>query len=174
MSAAPDDRSPPRQPDLDQAADHYGLLGVRYDATPVEITRAYRRAMKLNHPDRHQGAGQERAEQRSRRINAAYATLSRTDRRRAYDRTLQSRVAEDALMGRYVNGGFTPDDIRRAKAEATRPYRRRMTAAEEQELRQAHLATYVSLGIAFGGFLAAIVLVLVLLGIMGAVLRLLF
>ena len=174
MSAAGDERRASRQPDLDEDADHYGLLGVRYDATPVEITRAYRRAMKLNHPDRHQGPGQAVAERRAQRINAAYATLSRTDSRRAYDLTLRTQVADDTLMGRYVDGGFTPDDIARAKAQATQSYRRRMTAAEEADLRRAHVATYVSLGIAFGGFLAAIVLVLVLLGLMSAVLRLLF
>lgn len=174
MSAAPGSRIPPRQPDLDQDADHYGLLGVRYDATPVEITRAYRRAMKANHPDRHQGPGQAVAERRAQRINAAYATLSRADSRRAYDQSQRARAAGDALMGRYVNAGFTPDDIQRAKAAATQPYRRRMTPAEEADLRRAHVASYVSLGIAFGGFLAAIVLILVLLGLMSAVLRLLF
>lgn len=173
MSAAPDERFTQRQPDLDEGTDHYGVLGVRYDASAVEITRSYRRAMKLNHPDRHQGPGQAVAERRAQRINAAYATLSRTDRRRAYDQTLHARIATDAVMGRYVNGGFTPDDIQRAKAGA-QPYRRRMTPAEEADLRRAHVATYVSLGIAFGGFLAAIVLVLVLLGLMSAVLRLVF
>ncbi len=173
MSAAPSSRIPPRQPDLNEDADHYGLLGVRFDATPVEITRAYRRAMKLNHPDRHQGPGQAVAERRAQRINAAYATLSRADSRRVYDQTQRARVAGDALMGRYVNAGFTPDDIQRAKA-AAQPYRRRMTPAEEADLRRAHVASYVGLGIAFGGFLAAIVLILVLLGLMSAVLRLLF
>ena len=172
MSAAADERAGSPNLILDDEADHYAVLGVRYDASAVEITRAYRRAMKLNHPDRHPGAGHDAAEHRARRINAAYATLSRIDRRRAYDQTLRAQVASDTVMGRYVNGGFTPDDIRRAKAEASQPYRRPLTPAEERDLRRANLATYVSLGIAFGGFLAGIVLVLVLLAMVAAVLRL--
>lgn len=172
MSAAADERADGPKPELDEDADHYGVLGVRYDATTVEITRAYRRAMKLNHPDRYPGAGHNAAEHRSRRINAAYATLSRIDRRRAYDQTLRSRIASETVMERYINGGFSPDDIHRTKAEATQPYRRPMTPAEERDLRRVSLATYISLGIAFGGFLAGIVLVLVLLALVAAVLRL--
>ena len=172
MSAATDERATARQPNLDEGADHYAVLGVRYDATPVEITRAYRRAMKRNHPDTHPGEGQAVAELRARRINAAYATLSRASTRRAYDQTLRTRAANDTLMDRYVNGGFSPDDIQRAKAEATRPYRRPLTPAEQRDLDRANVATYVSLGIAFGGFLAGIVLVIVLLALVGAVLRL--
>ncbi len=172
MSAATNERDGGPGPDVAEDADHYGVLGVRYDATAVEITRAYRRAMKINHPDRHPGPGNDVAERRARRINAAYATLSRIDRRRAYDQTLRARIASDAVMGRYVNGGFTPEDIRRAKAEATRSHRRPLSPAEERDLRRATMATYVSLGIAFGGLLAGIVIVLVLLGLVAAVLRL--
>jgi curved DNA-binding protein CbpA len=172
MSTATDERITRRQPDFDETADLYAVLGVRYDATPVEITRAYRRAMRRNHPDTHPGEGREVAEQRARRINAAYATLNRTTSRRAYDQTLRAQVASETVMGRYVNGGFSPDDIGRARAQATQAHRRPLSPAEARDLRRANLATYVSLGIAFGGFLAGIVLVLVLLALVGALLRL--
>ena len=161
-----------RQPNPDAEDNLYAVLGVRYDAAPVEITRAYRRAMKLNHPDTQPGGGRALAEQRARRINAAYATLNRAGSRRAYDQTLRARLASDTVMGRYVNGGFSPDDVQRAKAEATRPYRRPLTPAEQRDLHRANVATYVSLGIAFGGFLAGIVLVLLLAALVGALLRL--
>lgn len=62
--------------------DHYRLLQVRRDASDEVISAAYRRLIKNAHPDR--GGDSEDA----RRLNAAYATLSDPERRRAYDRTL--------------------------------------------------------------------------------------
>lgn len=163
-----------RWPDPDDGADHYAVLGLRYDATPVEVTRAYRRAMKLNHPDLHQADDRERAETRARRINAAHATLSRPGPRRLYDQTLQSQAVADDLMGRYVNGGFDPGDIQRAGAAARPTMRRPMTARERRERRRGELTTYVSLGLAFGGFVAGIVLVLLALALFGSLVRIAF
>lgn len=161
MSTRPD---PVAGPD-----DLYALLGVRQDASTVEITRAYRRAMKRSHPDRQPEADRAAAETEARRLNDAYATLTRPDRRRRYDASIRQRAADDAVMGRYVNAGFNPDQVSRAKAEAVRP--RIMTAAEQREMRQAERAMYTSLGVAFGGFVIGIVVVVIAVALLAAVLR---
>ncbi|HEV2529292.1 MAG TPA: DnaJ domain-containing protein [Thermomicrobiales bacterium] len=151
--------------------DHYETLDVRPDATPIEITRAYRRAMKRSHPDRHAENDRATAEADARRINAAYATLSRPEQRRRYDQTRRQRATDDGVMGRYVNAGFSPDVVSQAKREATQPYRRPLTESEEREMRRAEHAAYAHLGYAFGAFVLGIVVVVIAAAIFAAILR---
>ncbi|KJH71634.1 J domain-containing protein [Aliterella atlantica] len=66
---------------------HYDTLQVSPDATPAEIKQAYRRMVKLHHPDSHQDATDL---DQIVRINAAYEILKDTANRRSYDRTLNS------------------------------------------------------------------------------------
>ena len=114
-------------PDLE---DHYSLLGVTYSATHAEITRAYRRAMKLAHPDRQRAERRAAAEEMARRLNAAYAVLSDPVKRLAYDRTIQQQVIQDQIMRQYVGGFQTAD----GRSGPTRPeFQREQTAAERRE-----------------------------------------
>jgi DnaJ like chaperone protein len=60
--------------------DAYAALGVPSSATDAEIKQAYRRLMSQNHPDKLAGKGlpesmREMAEQRTREISTAYATI---------------------------------------------------------------------------------------------------
>jgi uncharacterized membrane protein YkvA (DUF1232 family) len=58
--------------------DPYELLEVAFDATPEEITRAYREQLKRYHPDRVAGLGDELqvlAHERTIAIQRAYETL---------------------------------------------------------------------------------------------------
>jgi curved DNA-binding protein CbpA len=61
--------------------DPYVVLGVRRQASPEEIARAYRRAARLTHPDSG-GAGPERF----RLVSDAYEVLRDPGRRAGYDR----------------------------------------------------------------------------------------
>ncbi len=65
-------------------ADPYLTLGVRRDATTLQVARAYRQLAKRHHPDLHEGAVE--AAERMRRINEAWSILSSPVRRAEYDR----------------------------------------------------------------------------------------
>ncbi len=65
--------------------DHYETLGVEPTASPEDIRVAYRLLMQMIHPDRNPNNPQ--AEAWAKRVNAAYETLSRPERRAEYDRS---------------------------------------------------------------------------------------
>ena len=60
--------------------DYYAVLGVSKEATQKEITRAYRKLAKENHPDANPGR-----EDRFKEISAAYDVLGDEGRRKEYD-----------------------------------------------------------------------------------------
>jgi molecular chaperone DnaJ len=64
--------------------DLYEILGVTRDASDEDLKKAYRRLVRLYHPDRN--PGNQAAEERIREINAAYAVLGDPEKRQAYDR----------------------------------------------------------------------------------------
>jgi len=65
--------------------DSHRILGVKKGASHDEITQAYLAAIKKNHPDKMVGMAPEfmrLAEERTKKINAAYANLKRQNRDR--------------------------------------------------------------------------------------------
>ena len=62
---------------------YYKILGVEKNATPDEIKKAYRKLSMKYHPD-HNPDNKE-AEDKFKEINEAYATLSDSEKREAYD-----------------------------------------------------------------------------------------
>ncbi|HHO75298.1 MAG TPA: J domain-containing protein, partial [Deltaproteobacteria bacterium] len=63
--------------------DYYRILGVSFDATPVEIKKAYRRLALRFHPDVSTDAAD--SEERFRNITQAYGVLIDPDKRKRYD-----------------------------------------------------------------------------------------
>lgn len=73
----------------DPLPDYYATLSVRRDASQGEIVAAYRREIRLCHPDLHPEGGA--CETRAREVNEAYEVLGEVTRRREYDRELARR-----------------------------------------------------------------------------------
>jgi molecular chaperone DnaJ len=80
------------------ARDHYAILGVRKDAPPEDIKRAYRRLARQLHPDVNPDA---ETQERFKEITAAYEVLSDPSKRQLYD------MGGDPLSA-SGNGGFNP------------------------------------------------------------------
>ncbi len=64
------------------ARDHYAILGVRKDAPPEDIKRAYRRLVRQLHPDVNPDA---ETQEHFKEITAAYEVLSDPSKRQLYD-----------------------------------------------------------------------------------------
>jgi molecular chaperone DnaJ len=80
--------------------DLYRTLGVSRTATAKEIGKAYRRLARKHHPDLN--PGNPGAEDKFKKVSAAYEVLSNPDKRRAYD-----EFGEDSLRS-----GFDPEQAR--------------------------------------------------------------
>lgn len=68
------------KPKVDRVTEAYGVLGVPSDASDAEVTKAYRRLMSQNHPDKLVAKGlpesmMKVAEEKTRQILAAYEVL---------------------------------------------------------------------------------------------------
>ena len=78
----------------------YEILGIHPEASTREVKSAFRRQAKKHHPDLHgvgssRGAERRASEAAMRALLEAYRILSDPERRRAYDRGLRRRAAEE-------------------------------------------------------------------------------
>ena len=67
---------------------YYEILGLSKNATQTEIKRSYKKLVKKYHPDVNSG-DKTFAEQAIKQINEAYAILSNSEKKLAYDETLK-------------------------------------------------------------------------------------
>ncbi|HOZ08594.1 MAG TPA: J domain-containing protein, partial [candidate division Zixibacteria bacterium] len=100
------------------AKDYYDILGVKEDASPEEIKKAFRKLAMKYHPDRNPGNAQ--AEARFKEISEANETLSDPKKRAEYD-TLRKYGAfagagQGFDPGAHGNGGFDFSDLFRQGA----------------------------------------------------------
>src|SRR5512147_2461801 len=77
------------------SGDYYETLGVKRDASPDELKKAFRHLARKYHPDLNKGSRE--AEEKFKEVNEAYQVLSDPQKRARYD---QSGSAE-----------FTPQDF---------------------------------------------------------------
>jgi curved DNA-binding protein CbpA len=97
--------------------DHYATLQVRASASAEEIEQAYRRLVRLHHPDLLQGASPDarrHAEDLLKRINRAHGVIGDRERRRDYDRQRLNRrtpvTAPERRSTPSAAPAFTPRD----------------------------------------------------------------
>jgi DnaJ-class molecular chaperone len=81
------------------AADPYTTLGVKKDASPDEIQKAYRKLAKKLHPDLNPGNKQ--AEEQFKDISAAYDLLGDADKRARFDRGEIDASGQERPRQRY-------------------------------------------------------------------------
>jgi molecular chaperone DnaJ len=89
--------------------DYYKVLGVSDTATQKEITRAYRKLARENHPDAKPGDAA--AEERFKEVSAAYDVVGDAEKRKEYDevRSLGPMGGFGGPMGGgQPGGGFGP------------------------------------------------------------------
>jgi molecular chaperone DnaJ len=83
--------------------DFYDILGVPKNASDEDIKKAYRKLAMKHHPDRNQGDGAKKSEERFKEAKEAYEMLSDPQKRAAYDQYGHAGV--DPSMGRAGPGG---------------------------------------------------------------------
>ncbi len=145
--------------------DHYQLLGVSYQATPEEITRAYRGMMKRCHPDKLAPELRGKAEEQCRLLNESYRILSKPESKAQYDQQLKATMVQDQIMSRYAEGLTSVDDDIYA-------WLRDMQKAERRKMRkQSDRQATSSLFLVFVGFALVVLLLLVLGSMAGSLLH---
>ena len=83
--------------------DYYEALGVPKNASEDDIKKAYRKLAMKHHPDRNQGDGAKKSEEKFKEGKEAYEMLSDAQKRAAYDQYGHAGV--DPNMGRGGAGG---------------------------------------------------------------------
>jgi molecular chaperone DnaJ len=85
--------------------DYYEILGIKRDAKPEEIKKAYRRLARKYHPD--VNPGDKTAEERFKKMSEAHDVLSDPKKRSVYDRFGQysENLADAAARGAGPTGG---------------------------------------------------------------------
>ncbi|HTG80444.1 MAG TPA: DnaJ C-terminal domain-containing protein [Geobacteraceae bacterium] len=101
------------------SADYYQVLGLKKNASPDEIKRAYRKLAVKYHPDKN--PGNKEAEEKFKEINEAYAVLSDPQKKAQYDQfgsaDFHQRFSqEDIFRGfdvgdLFKDAGFGTEDI---------------------------------------------------------------
>src|SRR4029453_4116185 len=85
--------------------DYYEILGIKRDAKPDEIKKAYRRLARKYHPD--VNPGDKAAEERFKKMSEAHDVLSDPKKRSVYDRFGQysENLADAAARGAGPSSG---------------------------------------------------------------------
>lgn len=87
------------------ANDPYSELGVQRSASQDEIRKAFRKLAKQHHPDKNQGDA--KAEEKFKRVSAAFDLLGDEEKRKKYDRGEIDADGRETFRGGF-QGGESP------------------------------------------------------------------
>jgi len=143
------------------ANDYYGALGVRRDAPPDEIKKAYRRLARELHPDVNPDP---QTQERFKEITQAYEVLSDPGKRQMYDQGADPFAPNGAGSTPLPDGSLAPNGERRvdpAHAErllgpvpgAGQKKRDLQTNRGDEEPKKPVRAASAKVGATFGTFL---------------------
>jgi molecular chaperone DnaJ len=90
------------------ANDYYGILGVRRDAGPEEIKKAYRRLARELHPDVNPDPA---LQERFKEVTQAYEVLSDPEKRQMYDLGADPFARAGSAGGGFGAAGFPFSDL---------------------------------------------------------------
>ena len=90
------------------ANDYYGILGVRRDAGPDEIKKAYRRLARELHPDVNPDPA---LQERFKEVTQAYEVLSDPEKRQMYDLGADPFARPGAGGAGFGTAGFPFSDL---------------------------------------------------------------
>lgn len=126
----------------------YDVLGLKDNATPEEIKKAYRKLASKTHPDRN---GEEMTPL-FRSVQDAYETLSNPAKRAAYDRELNNVPAPQPEPAAHYGPqpGHREETVRQATYEPDTPARPRST--RDNVLRGIKIGAVASVFVALGGY----------------------
>lgn len=101
--------------------DLYGVLGLNKNASVDDIKKSYRQLAKKWHPDKNQGSKQ--AEEKFKSISQAYEILSDPNKKKEYDRRLNSNKGFKFSFDDFVNNfsGSDFNDWRKRSNTRSRP-----------------------------------------------------
>ena len=112
---------------------HYDVLGVRHDAEPEEIKRAFYDRARLYHPDAHASSPpgvRAEAERTMQALSSSWTVLRDPVRRRRYDRTLAREDRPTEVRGRAAGATGGPTAARTNGSTPGRNGRSTATAAK--------------------------------------------
>jgi len=90
------------------AQDPYSELGVARGAKPDEVRRAFRKLAKELHPDKNPGNA--KAEERFKRVSAAFDILGDEEKRKKFDRGEIDADGRESMRGFNGGGGYGGGD----------------------------------------------------------------
>lgn len=123
----------------------YDVLGVSQTASIVEIKKAYRRMVMINHPDRNKSPG---SEEKTKKINLAYETLSDPIKRKEYDASLREEAASQQPRRKNSHTSNPKASTTSARSKDSSPPPRTTTTVKRQYNR-GNLVFWAILGLIF-------------------------